>query len=264
MLPIAEINHKIMKLLDFDSYFVLCRVNKYNRQLVCEDTHYQKFQVFHEDWLEEEFSLRLNRDVTDLTFKIHRYKLALEYNCIKLVDRYGIHVYGDRRYSIIESAVKTDNLKLYELTKKKLDLKCDVIYANTVYANTIYKHNLHNFYKKYLANSSRQEIQPSVLCWHNFFKYIYTNNLLHMYDKLLLSNYIIGIMKRHQFLTLPNIIYYIDIIVKIIIKLQIKYDIYTILVRIYGVMSDKRIKRKLEKYIRIHIPKSLRPKQPQV
>ena len=50
----------------------------------------------------------------------------------------------------------------------------------------------------------------------------------------------------------------------LIIKLQIKYDIYTILVRIYGVMSDKRIKRKLEKYIRIHIPKSLRPKQPQV
>lgn len=252
MLPIAEINHKIMKLLDFDSYFVLCRVNKYNYQFVREDKHYQKFQAFHEDWLDLKFLLRLNRDANDFTFKFHRYKLALEYNCKKLVDRYYIPVHGNRRYTIMESVVKTDDLELYESIRKKLDLNCGFIYENLVY-----KYNLHNFYNKFLSRSGI----PVIFYQHIFFEYIYTNNILHLYGAFSLQYYIKEFLQQYQFLTLPNIIYYIDILVKIIIKLQINYDIYTILVNICSRIPNERIKRKMRKYLKIHFPKSLRPQK---
>lgn len=264
-----DISNKILKYFDVQDMVSLAMVSKHHNEFVIKNKHYIKFKYFFDNTLKNHIDiLKKNEFIYDDTIKCHKYILALETKCKKIINFFEIPInYKSLKYSeypgylyTIVALVTLDDVKNFEIfatyliEHKMLSYYCFFDFA--------IKYNATKIINKYFASINESYILEDYHCslYHHIL-YI-SKNKIYINDKLndlvvIFDNYFDRIKNKtlhfvscELFNAMANIINDTKLNYDLIEKINELLDFYLNTPKIH---KQKIIIRKINYYLKYHI-----------
>ena len=268
-----DISNKILKYLDIQAIISLAIVSKHHNEFVINNKHYIKFKDFFDNTLRNHINiLKRNNLIYDDTIKCHKYILALETKCKRIINffeiiptklgyRYpGCFLIPGYLYTVA-SLVILDDDKNFEIFAA--DLIKNNMLPNYCFIDFVMKYNANKIANKYFASINESY---RLQCYHYRLHYhiLYINkNKIYINDKLndlviIFDKYFDNIKNRYIqfescdiFNAMANIINDTKVNYDLIGKINEVLNLYMNTPKIH---KQKIIIRKINYYLKYHIP----------